>query len=67
MPSMRLFEILLLQGVKKKFLYHLGCNGQDDLIWHKAAKQMDGSYRVAIKAVDHKGEAGNYRAGYLYC
>ena len=37
-------------------------NGQDDLIWHKAAKQMDGSYRVTIKAVDHKGEAGNYRA-----
>ena len=36
--------------------------GQDDLIWHKAAKQMDGSYRVTIKAVDHKGEAGNYRA-----
>lgn len=33
-------------------------NGQDDLIWHKAAKQMDGSYRVTIKAVDHKGEAG---------
>ena len=29
-------------------------NGQDDLIWHKAAKQMDGSYRVTIKAVDHK-------------
>ena len=37
-------------------------NGQDDLIWHKAAKQMDGSYRVTIKVVDHKGEAGNYRA-----
>ena len=37
-------------------------NGQDDLIWHKATKQMDGSYRVTIKAVDHKGEAGNYRA-----
>ena len=37
-------------------------NGQDDLIWHKVAKQMDGSYRVTIKAVDHKGEAGNYRA-----
>ena len=37
-------------------------NGQDDLIWHKAAKQMVGSYRVTIKVVDHKGEAGNYRA-----
>ena len=25
-------------------------NGQDDLVWHKASKQADGSYRVTIKA-----------------
>ena len=37
-------------------------NGQDDLIWHKATKQTDGSYRVTIKASDHKGNKGNYRA-----
>lgn len=37
-------------------------NGQDDLIWHKAAKQTDGSYRVTIKASEHKGTKGNYRA-----
>ena len=37
-------------------------NGQDDLIWHKAAKQTDGSYRVTIKASEHKGNKGNYRA-----
>lgn len=37
-------------------------NGQDDLIWHKATKQSDGSYRVTIKASDHKGNKGNYRA-----
>ncbi|MDB6217085.1 GBS Bsp-like repeat-containing protein, partial [Streptococcus vestibularis] len=30
-------------------------NGQDDLIWHKATKQSDGSYRVTIKASEHKG------------
>ena len=29
-------------------------NGQDDLVWHKASKQADGSYRVTIKASDHK-------------
>lgn len=37
-------------------------NGQDDLIWHKATKQADGSYRVTIKASEHKGNKGNYRA-----
>lgn len=37
-------------------------NGQDDLVWHKATKQGDGSYRVTIKASEHKGNKGNYRA-----
>lgn len=37
-------------------------NGQDDLIWHKATKQNDDSYRVTIKASEHKGNKGNYRA-----
>ncbi len=27
---------------------------QDDLIWHKATRQADGSYRVTIKASEHK-------------
>ena len=36
--------------------------GQDDLIWHKATKQSNGSYRVTIKASEHKGNTGNYRA-----
>ncbi len=37
-------------------------NGQDDLTWHKATRQADGSYRVTIKATDHKNSLGNYRA-----
>lgn len=37
-------------------------NGQDDLVWHKASRQSDGSYRVTIKASDHKNSLGNYRA-----
>ena len=37
-------------------------NGQDDLIWHKATKQTDGSYRATIKASEHKDNKGNYRA-----
>ncbi|MFR2572974.1 MAG: GBS Bsp-like repeat-containing protein [Streptococcus salivarius] len=37
-------------------------NGQDDLVWHKASRQSDGSYRVTIKASEHKNSLGNYRA-----
>ena len=36
--------------------------GQDDLIWHKATRQADGSYRVTIKATDHKNSTRKYRA-----
>ncbi len=56
-------DIVAPLGVKEVLIPSSSlANGQDDLIWHKAAKQMDGSYRVTIKSVDHKGEAGNYRA-----
>ena len=37
-------------------------NGQDDLVWHKASRQSDGSYRVTIKASEHNNSLGNYRA-----
>ena len=36
-------------------------NGQDDLIWHKAVRQSDGSYRATIKASDHKNDSGKYK------
>ena len=35
-------------------------NGQDDLVWHKAVRQSDGSYRATIKASDHKNDTGKY-------
>ena len=51
------------QGVKEVLVPSWSLeNGQDDLIWHKATKQTDGSYRVTIKASEHKGNKGNYRA-----
>ena len=37
-------------------------DGQDDLVWHKATRQSDGSYRVTIKASEHKNSTGKYRA-----
>ena len=35
-------------------------DGQDDLVWHKADRQSDGSYKVRINVNDHKAEAGEY-------
>ena len=35
-------------------------NGQDDLVWHQADRQSDGSYKVRINVSDHKSEAGEY-------
>ena len=41
-------------------------NGPDDLIWHKAVLQSDGSYRATIKASDHKNEDGKYNVHVYY-
>ena len=41
-------------------------NWQDDLVWHKAVRQSDGSYRVTIKASDHKNEDGKYNVHVYY-
>ena len=39
---------------------------QDDLIWHKATRQSDGSYRATIKASDHKNSVGQYQVHVHY-
>ena len=41
-------------------------NGQDDLIWHKAVKQADGSYRATIKSNEHKNSQGKYQVHVHY-
>ena len=41
-------------------------DGQDDLIWHKAVRQADGSYRATIKASDHKNSVGQYQVHVHY-
>ena len=41
-------------------------NWQDDIVWHKAVRQSDGSYRVTIKASDHKNEDGKYNVHVHY-
>ena len=41
-------------------------NGQDDLVWHKAVKQADGSYRATIKSSEHKNSQGKYQVHIHY-
>ncbi|MEZ7627281.1 GBS Bsp-like repeat-containing protein [Streptococcus sp. 27098_8_148] len=41
-------------------------NWQDDIVWHKAVRQSDGSYRATIKASDHKNEDGKYNVHVHY-
>ena len=41
-------------------------NGQDDLVWHKAVKQADGSYRATIKSSEHKNSQGKYQVHVHY-
>jgi len=41
-------------------------NGQDDLIWHKAERQEDGSYKATIKSTDHRDSLGKYKLQVIY-
>ena len=54
-------QTLLRQMALKTSWFHHGVLlvVRDDLIWHKATRQADGSYRVTIKATDHKNSTGD--------
>lgn len=41
-------------------------NGQDDMKWYQATKQADGTYKVSVKASDHKNSRGLYHAHLYY-
>lgn len=41
-------------------------NGQDDIIWYRAVKQADGTYKMNIKASDHKYSTGEYNVHLYY-
>ncbi|HFI0127371.1 TPA: GBS Bsp-like repeat-containing protein [Streptococcus suis] len=40
--------------------------GQDDIIWHEASRQSDGSYKYTVKKSEHKNETGNYISQVYY-
>ncbi|MGT2640908.1 GBS Bsp-like repeat-containing protein, partial [Streptococcus sinensis] len=41
-------------------------HGQDDLIWHKAQKQSDGTYKFTVRASEHKNSVGDYSVHLYY-
>ena len=41
-------------------------NGQDDIIWYTATKQVNGTYKVTVKATDHKRSTGEYNIHLYY-
>ena len=41
-------------------------NGQDDIIWYSASKQSDGTYKVTVKASEHKNYKGEYNIHLYY-
>ena len=40
--------------------------GQDDIIWHKAQKQSDGTYKFTVRSSDHKNSVGDYSVHLYY-
>lgn len=41
-------------------------DGQDDIKWYQASKQSDGTYKLTVKASDHKNVTGLYHAHLYY-
>ncbi|NQP35850.1 N-acetylmuramoyl-L-alanine amidase [Streptococcus suis] len=40
--------------------------GQDDIKWHEASRQSDGSYKVTVNKTQHKNESGKYNVHVYY-
>ncbi|HFI0547603.1 TPA: GBS Bsp-like repeat-containing protein, partial [Streptococcus suis] len=41
-------------------------NDQDDIVWHEASRQADGSYRTTVLSSQHKNESGRYTSHVYY-
>ena len=60
-------EVSSPQGVREVLLPTWSNeNGQDDLIWHKAQKQSDGTYKFTVRSSDHKNSVGDYSVHLYY-
>ncbi|WP_261765077.1 GBS Bsp-like repeat-containing protein, partial [Streptococcus cristatus] len=54
-------EVFSPQGVREVLLPTWSNDqGQDDIIWHKAQKQSDGTYKFTVRSSEHKNSVGDY-------
>ena len=60
-------EVSSPQGVREVLLPTWSHEqGQDDIIWHKAQKQSDGTYKFTVRASEHKNSVGDYSVHLYY-
>ena len=60
-------EVSSPQGVREVLLPTWSHeNGQDDIIWHKAQRQSDGTYKFTVRASEHKNSVGDYSVHLYY-
>ena len=60
-------DVYSLQGVREVLLPTWSNeNGQDDIIWHKAQKQSDGTYKFTVRSSEHKNSVGDYSVHLYY-
>ena len=60
-------EVSSPQGVREVLLPTWSNeNGQDDIIWHKAQRQSDGTYKFTVSASEHKNSVGDYSVHLYY-
>ncbi|MGQ7461451.1 GBS Bsp-like repeat-containing protein [Streptococcus suis] len=59
--EVKVSNIIAPQGLSKVFVPTWTDNkGQDDIVWHEAQRQTDGSYLAQIAKTQHKNESGKY-------
>ena len=60
-------EVSSPQGVREVLLPTWSNeNDQDDIIWHKAQRQSDGTYKFTVRASEHKNSVGDYSVHLYY-
>ena len=60
-------EVSSPQGVREVLLPTWSHEqGQDDIIWHKAQKQSDGTYKFTVRSSEHKNSVGDYSVHLYY-
>ena len=71
-PKIGTFDVIVSevsspQGVREVLLPTWSNeNGQDDIIWHKAQKQSDGTYKFTVRSSEHKNSVGDYSVHLYY-